>query len=158
MMHWVDGNRLKLRWRFSAYLYWQTRLSTEMALRWKWIMPCNSMSDCRLGYIPGLWTLFKISQCSIGWANKLKENKTCCHSAAWEQPSRGVMTPPCWVCATAAIDRWPGRLFTVKAPSIALLHYVTFNRALADWNSAPPRCTFRTLPPSLRTSCPYACI
>lgn len=103
-------------------------------------------------------TIIIISQNSIGWVDNVKEQKSCSLGAAWEQPSRGVMTPPRWVWATAAIDRWPGRLFTVKAPSIALLHYVTFNRALADWNSAPPRCTFRTLPPSLRTSCPCACI
>lgn len=48
-----------------------------------------------------------------------------------------VMTPPLSVWTTGAIDRWPSRLFTVKAPSIALLHYVTFNRALTYWNSAP---------------------
>ena len=54
-----------------------------------------------------------------------------------------VMTPPLSVWAAGAIDRWYSRLFTVKAPSIALLHCVTFNRASVDWNSAP--CTFHTI-------------
>lgn len=160
MMHWADGNRWKWRWWLSVYLHWQTPLCTETALRGKWIMSCNSMSGCRLGHIPDLQNIYshmKVNQNSIEWSDNPKEQKSYSRCAAWEQPSRGVMTPPRWVWAAAAIDRWPGRLFTVKAPCTALLHYVTFNRALADWNSAPPQCTFRTLAPSLRTSCPCAC-
>lgn len=72
----------------------------------------------------------------------------CSYCAAWEQQDRKVMTPPLSVEATGAIDRWPRRLFTVKAPSIALLHYVTFSRALVHWNSAP-RCPFKTIPHSI---------
>lgn len=75
--------------------------------------------------------------CSLTWEHIC----TCRRHAARRQK---VMTLPLSVWAAGAIDRWPSRLFTVKAPSIALLHYVTFNRALAYWNSAP-WCTFHTI-------------
>lgn len=107
----------------------------------------HSMEGCRLCHIWGLlkgkkWVRIQLDEWTI---------KKCSYRAAREQPSREVMTLPAWVWATGTIDRWPSRLFTVKAPSIALLHYVTFNRALADWNSAP-QCTFHAW--SLGTSCP----
>ena len=49
----------------------------------------------------------------------------------------------CWCRITEEIDRWPSWLFTVKAPSIAQLHYVTFSGVVGCWNS-PLRCTFHT--------------
>lgn len=75
--------------------------------------------------------------CSLTWEHSC----TCGRHAVRRQK---VMTLPPSVWAAGAIDRWPSRLFTVKAPSIALRHYVTFNRALAYWNSAP-WCTFHTI-------------
>lgn len=64
------------------------------------------------------------------------------HAWRWQRDRKWWHRLSVW--AAGAIDRWPSWLFTVKAPSIALLHYVTFNRALAYWNSAP-WCTFHTL-------------
>lgn len=114
----------------------------------------HSMGGCRLCHIWGLlkgkkWVRIQLDGRTI---------KKCSYRAAREQPSREVMTLPPWVWATGTIDRWPGRLFTVKAPSIALLHYVTFNRALADWNSAP-QCTFHARSLSVQVvHLPCACI
>lgn len=143
-MYGMDVNRRKWRWRPSAAtdipkkcLIFEVKhvFITRFSL---WSQMKDSLSQ---------WHCWLCEMRSVYIKMSLRPEThvhlhvcTCSRHASRQK----MMTPPLSVWASGAIDRWPGRLFTVKAPSIALLHYVTFNRVLAHWNSAP-WCTFHTI-------------
>lgn len=149
MMYGMDVNRRKSRWRRSAHVQQLTFQTNALHLKYIFIMkPDETMRRVKSVALQVVWNEVCLNQ-----NNSKSETRVVRHTCSLTvhgyisfhmQPScsekavsRKVMTLPHSAWAAGAIDRWPGRLFTVKAPSIVLLHYVTFNRALAHWNYTP---------------------
>lgn len=173
MMH-GDVNRRKWRWSLSAHV---RRVHGQVTFHRNGSHTKNTVSFSCRGLImktdEGQKGDLNLVALQIGWNEELlKQNDSenwassethmltymgtylhmqplCSEGAARQK----VMTLPLSVWAAGAIDRWHSRLFTVKAPSIALLRCVTFNRVPVVWNSAP--CTFHTIqnPFSLQYVC-----